>query len=191
MLRAREGHSRWRWRRLQASLPLGAIDPGGSAASAPTTTWRGRAHDASPGHACKPSSIRPAHKDYKYTVQLTGHQPPFSVHPQLAGRLETPQQLLLQSTGSLACTMLASSMHASKIGDPCIQSAATRCYLIVMGTSSACISCFNHAGQAGRLHSPGGPDGGGIMEPRSQRLVSVAGGPPEPTPGGPPCGPPM
>ena len=191
MLRAGEGHSRWRWRRLQASLPLGAIDPGGSAPSTPATTWRGGAHDAPAGHACKPSSIRPAHKDYKYVVQLTCHQAPFRVCTQLAGRLETLQQLLIQSTGNLAYTMLASCMHASEIGDPCIKSAATRCYLIVMGTPSACISCFNHAGKAGRLQSPGGPDGGGIMEPRSQRLVSVAGGPPEPTPGGPPCGPPM
>ena len=111
MLRTREGHSRWRWRRLQASLPLGAINPGGSATSAPTTTWRGRAHDASPGHACKPSSIRPAHEDYKYIVQLTCHQA-FSVCSQSAGRLETLQQLLLRSTGSLAYTMPASSMHA-------------------------------------------------------------------------------
>ena len=189
MLRTREGHSRWRWRRLQASLPLGAINSGGSAASAPATTWRGRAHDASPGHACRTRSIRPAHEEDM--AQLTCQHATFSVCTQLAGRLETLQQLLLRSTGSLAYTMPASSMHSSKIGDLCIQSAATRCYLVVMGTPSACISCFSHAGKAGRLQSPGGPDGGGIMEPRSQRLVSVAGGPPEPTPGGPPCGPPM
>ena len=39
--------------------------------------------------------------------------------------------------------------------------------------------------------SPGGPAGGGIMEPRSQRLLSATGGPPGPTPGGPPCAAPM
>ena len=171
VLGAAKAGARWRRWRLQTTLPFGAINARASTrGSTPATSWGRGAHHASATHACKVLPFNASTSGRTVQIDM------FSLHHSTA--LSTWVWQPCMNCNLTAAMLCASVAHIKDLVDD-LQS-----WHDTTTSHTSCRRCWSG-------ESPGGPAGGGIMEPRSQRLLSATGGPPGPTPGGPPCAAPM